>query len=68
MTQNGWICPRCGKVNAPWMPACSCSPHDSEWRHFTNTVPVEPIQPTTQKTSDPMPKPPCTFCGETAEL
>ena len=22
--QNGWICPRCGKVNAPWLPCCVC--------------------------------------------
>ena len=24
--QQGWECPRCGKVYAPWMPSCtSCS-------------------------------------------
>lgn len=22
--QYGWICPRCGQVNAPWMAFCSC--------------------------------------------
>lgn len=21
----GWICPRCGKVNAPFVPNCSCT-------------------------------------------
>ena len=21
---QGWICPRCGRVNAPFMPCCSC--------------------------------------------
>ena len=21
---EGWICPRCGRVNAPWLPYCSC--------------------------------------------
>ena len=20
----GWECPRCGRVNAPWMPYCNC--------------------------------------------
>ena len=25
MAQEGWICPRCGKVHAPWVPACECS-------------------------------------------
>ena len=22
---EGWICPRCGKVNAPWVMQCSCN-------------------------------------------
>ncbi len=21
---KGWECPRCGKINAPWMPHCTC--------------------------------------------
>ena len=24
-TQSGWICPRCGSVNAPWVPQCNCT-------------------------------------------
>ena len=23
-SQKGWECPRCGKINAPWLPCCSC--------------------------------------------
>lgn len=25
MAQEGWICPRCGKVNAPWVMQCFCN-------------------------------------------
>ena len=24
-TPQGWICPSCNKVNAPWIPQCSCN-------------------------------------------
>ncbi|MFA5054150.1 MAG: hypothetical protein WC565_08835 [Parcubacteria group bacterium] len=24
MTQYGWVCPLCGKVNAPWVASCDC--------------------------------------------
>lgn len=24
--QEGWICPRCGKVNAPFVLSCDCKP------------------------------------------
>lgn len=35
--REGWVCPRCKKVNAPWMPTCNCKesraqPKTSEWR------------------------------------
>lgn len=23
-SQKGWECPRCGRINAPWLPCCSC--------------------------------------------
>lgn len=22
---KGWVCPRCHKINAPWIPACNCT-------------------------------------------
>ena len=22
--KQGWICPKCGRVNAPWLPCCDC--------------------------------------------
>ena len=24
MKNYGWVCPVCGKVNAPWVDACNC--------------------------------------------
>ena len=29
--QKGWECPRCGRINAPWMPCCSCSSSRHEY-------------------------------------
>lgn len=26
--KEGWICPRCGKVNAPFMGWCDCKPEE----------------------------------------
>lgn len=26
MSQQGWECPKCGRVYAPWMPSCSACP------------------------------------------
>ena len=22
--KEGWVCPKCGKVYAPWIPSCDC--------------------------------------------
>ena len=29
-TGQGWICPRCDRVNAPWMPCCLCNNKDKK--------------------------------------
>ena len=26
--QQGWECPRCGRINAPWIQQCSCAPEN----------------------------------------
>lgn len=31
--KEGWICPRCKKVNAPFTPSCDCQEND-----YTNTA------------------------------
>lgn len=27
----GWVCPKCGRVNAPHIDACPCSEHKDYW-------------------------------------
>lgn len=32
--EQGWECPRCGRINAPWVRQCDCSPSTS-WDKIT---------------------------------
>lgn len=36
-SQKGWECPRCGRINASWLPCCSCdkSTVSIEWTRDT---------------------------------
>lgn len=34
--EQGWECPRCGRINAPWVRQCDCSP--SGWTITTTTA------------------------------
>lgn len=33
--ERGWECPRCGRINAPWVRQCDCSPSTSTWGKIT---------------------------------
>lgn len=37
--QQGWECPRCGRINAPWVSACSCS--RNSWTITCNSSSME---------------------------
>ena len=39
--QQGWECPRCGAINAPWRPNCSCAPPT----YFPYYYPYYPLWP-----------------------
>lgn len=34
---SGWLCPRCGRINAPWVRQCDCSPSSTtiSWDKIT---------------------------------
>ena len=38
--QEGWICPRCGQVMAPWMPYCNCRLEVKYTKETSTTAPT----------------------------
>jgi hypothetical protein len=51
MSNNeGWVCPLCGKANAPWVPQCGCDKKANET--------VYPFTPWYPGTADPKWYPP----------
>lgn len=33
--ESGWLCRRCGRINAPWVRQCDCSPSTYTWDKIT---------------------------------
>lgn len=31
----GWVCPKCGKVNAPWKDHCDCTESYDPWKYWS---------------------------------
>lgn len=38
--QYGWVCPLCGRANAPWLNQCPCQPIKT-WTFTSPTAPLE---------------------------
>jgi hypothetical protein len=54
---QGWICPRCNRVNAPWVSKCDCYPGSvQETIQIPTLEPFRFDQPST--VGDPIPPPP----------
>ena len=34
--KEGWVCPKCGKVLAPWMSSCDC------YQQYKNEITIQP--------------------------
>jgi len=37
--QVGWVCPKCGKVNAPWKSSCDCVDSYVYYPYFPTLIP-----------------------------
>ena len=52
--EQGWECPRCGRINAPWKSQCDCSnwTYKPEWWCNSDTFKIHPYEITFTGSSD----------------
>lgn len=52
--EQGWECPRCGRINAPWKSQCDCSnwTYKPEWLCNSDTFKIHPYEITFTGGSD----------------
>lgn len=70
--QQGWECPRCGKINAPWISQCNCPRNNwtiswSAGNTTGNPPPDNPYVTTSVTQAENVPSTPTTNVVETAE-
>jgi len=41
-SNSGWVCPKCGRVMAPWMAFCPCYEEGSKVQYTTDTTTTTP--------------------------
>ena len=69
-TEYGWECPRCGRINAPWVRQCDCNGNNwtitSDWTYkpeWWKEVTCSPDTFRIHPESDPIWKAPSSICG-----
>ena len=70
--QQGWECPRCGKINAPWISQCNCPRNNwtiswSAGSTTANPLPDNPYVTTSVTRAENIPSTPTTTTVEMAE-
>lgn len=70
VTEKGWECPRCGRINAPWVRQCDCNGNNwtitSDWTYkpeWWKEITCSPDTFRIHPESDPIWKAPSSTCG-----
>ena len=67
--KEGWICPRCGKVNAPFIGQCTCKSNSTTTSNFdVDCVHDWILDGVSSDTGDIMYKYHCAKCGKSITI